>query len=61
MFIINEKGMKGLRMLIIDAKIMKIRLKYLKCLSSTLSKKSSISLVLLTYRVQGKTVILPKR
>lgn len=61
MFIIREKGMKGLRILMVDAKIIKIRLKYLKCLSSTLSKNSSISLVLLTYKVQGKTVILPNR
>jgi hypothetical protein len=37
MFIISEIGIKGLKILIIVAKTIKIILKYLKWLSSTLS------------------------
>lgn len=48
-------------MLINAAKIMNNMLKYLKWLSFFWGKKRSINLVLATSKVQGKTVILPKR
>ncbi len=61
MFIMREKGMKGLKILNIADITINPMLKYLKCFSSTLSKYNSISLVLLTSKVHGNTVTLPKR